>query len=223
MLGCGFKETSQTVSPVSEAPGSNVKTLTLAVYENGIRKTLAGAMGTFQLVCPTGRRAYMEFTFTGVWQPVVDTAILAPTYPTDLPIRYASAVSTYNSVALCVESVTFDVGNNVVLKECASTAAGFDYAIVTDRSPTITCNPESTLVATQDRFGGWLAATEAEFSITLDAVSNATIEVSAPKAQITNLQEGDRNGIQTDDITFMCNKNGATNNQELQFDFSEAD
>ena len=118
--------------------------------------------------------------------------------------------------------MTFDAGNNVVLKECASTAAGFDYAIVTDRTPTITCNPESTLVATQDRFGAWLAATEAEFSITLDAVSNATIEVSAPKAQIINLQEGDRNMVQIDDITFQCNKNGATANQELQFTFTEA-
>lgn len=222
MLGCGWKEASQVLNPVSEAPGSNVKTLTLAVYENGLKKTLAGAMGTFRLVCPTGRRAFLEFTFTGVWQPVTDTAIVSPTYPTDTPIRYASAVSTFNSVNLCVESVTFDAGNNVVLKECASTAAGFDYAIVTDRTPTITCNPESTLVATQDRFGAWLASTEAEFSITLDAVSDATLEVSAPKAQIINLQEGDRNMVQIDDITFQCNKNGATADQELQFTFTEA-
>lgn len=219
---CGWVETSQVYNPTSETPGSNVKTLTIAVYEDGVIKKLTGAMGTFRIVCPAGRMVFVEWTFTGVWNAPVDGALLAPTYPTDLPIRYANATSTYDSVALCVENVTFDAGNNVILKECPSTASGFDYAVVTSRTPTITANPEATLIATDDPYGSWLSADEAVFTVTLDGPSDSTIEISADKAQITNVQEADRNGIVTDDVTFSCNKNGATADQALQITFSEA-
>lgn len=223
LAGCGWVNSAGTVTPRSEAPGSNVKTLTIGGYVDGLKKVIAGAVGTFKVVCPAGRNAYIEWEFTGVWQAPTDTALIAPTYPTtDLPIRYASATSTYNSVALAVENVTFDAGNEIALLESPATAAGFSYGIITDRYPLITCNPESVLVATQDRFGAWLAATEAEFSVTLDGPSNATLEISAPKAQITNVQEGDRNKVVIDDLEFKCNKNGATADQELSFVFTEA-
>ncbi len=219
---CGWVDSSQTFNPTSEAPGSNVKTLTMGVYEDGLRKQLVGAAGTFQIVCPTGDMVYCDWTFTGVWQPVTDTALLSPTYPNDKPLRYATATTQFNSNNLCVEQITFDAGNTVTLRECAASAAGFDYAVITNRAPTITANPESQLVATRDDYGDWLASTEAEFSVTLDGISTSTIEISAPKAQITNVQEGDREGIQIDDITYSCNKNGATDDQELQIIFTES-
>lgn len=218
---CGWVDSSGTFNPTTEVPGSNVKTLTMALYEDGLKKSIAGAMGTFRVVCPAGKMAFIEWTFTGVWQAVTDSSLLSPTYPTDSPIRYASATSQYNSVDLCVENVTFDAGNTLTPKECASTAAGFDYVLVTNRTPTITCNPEAALVATSDVYGDWLSASEAEFTVLLDGPSTSTLELQALKAQIVNAQEGDRNGIQTDELTFDCNRNGATADQSLQFIFTE--
>ena len=69
---CGWVNSAGTLTPRSEAPGTNVKTLTLGVYEDGVLKTLAGAAGTFVLNCPTGKMAFIEWTFTGVWQDVPD-------------------------------------------------------------------------------------------------------------------------------------------------------
>lgn len=222
LAGCGWVNASGTVTPRSEAPGSNVKTLTIGVYENGMLKTLAGCMGSFRIVCPTGRNVFIEWSFTGVWQAPTDTAIIAPTYPTASAIRYATAPTTWNSVNLAVEQVTFDSGNEVILKESPATAAGFSHAIVTSRRPMISCNPEAVLVATLDVYGAWLAQTEAAFSCTLDTPSNSALVISAPKAQIVNVQESDRGKVQIHDLEFSCNKNGTAADQELSLVFTAA-
>lgn len=218
---CGIVESSQVYTPRSESPGSNVKTGTIGVYEDGMLKSIAGAVGTGRLVMPTGSMCYIDWEFTGVWQPVTDTALISPTYPVATPIRYASATTTYNSVALCNQQVTLDFGNVIKVRECESSAAGYKSAIITDRNPKVTINPESVLVATQDRYGAWLSATESALSIELDGPSDSTITLAGPKAQILNVQEGDREGVQIDDIELQLNKDGANVDQEFSLTFAE--
>ena len=224
---CGWVESSQVYTPRTEAPGDNVKTGTLAVYEDGLKKTLAGAMGTFRFVCPSGRKAYIEWEFQGVWQAVVDATILAgASLPTDTTVRYASATTTFAGTSLCVEQITFDAGNNIIMRECATTDGGYISALITDRYPTITANPEATLVATDNPYGDWLAGTQGALSVALDGPApvstTSTITLSAPKAQIETIAEGDRDMMLIDDITWRCQKNGGTNDQELSITFAES-
>ena len=166
--------------------------------------------------------AFIEWTFQGVWQAPTDTAIIAPTYPTAKPLRFASATCTYNSVDLQCENVTVDAGNEIVMREDPSTAAGFISGIITNRYSRITANPESVLVATQDRFQDWLDADEAALALSLPGPSSSSLAVSAPKAQIVNSQESDRNRLQTDDIEWTCNKNGATQDESLTITITAA-
>jgi hypothetical protein len=211
--------TAGTFFPLSEAPGTNVKTLTIGCYADGKLFSVAGAAGTFNAVFPSGRMAYIDWTFTGKWQPVTNTALIAPTYPTTAPFRYATAGTTFNSVALCLEQVTFDAGNSVILRECAADATGYGSAMVTDRYPKITANPESVAIATRDPHAQLLAGTEAAFELTLLTPGGGSVIVAAPKAQVLNTQDEDRNGLMVDALEFGCNKNGTTNNQELTFAF----
>ncbi len=224
--GCGYVESSQVYTPRSEAPGSNVKTLTMGIFENGLYKLLAGAVGTFKIIAPSGKMAYVEWEFQGVWQPPTDSALIAPTYPTATPIRFASAVCTFASTNLKVEQVTFDANNTIVMRQDPSTDAGFVSALVTDRAPMITANPESELVATDDHYGDLIAGTEAAFALTLDGpapvASTSTIAISAPKAQIVDAQESERDGLQSDDITWDCNKNAANKDQDVSITFTES-
>lgn len=217
---CGWVESTNVFTPRSESIGSNVKTLTIGMYENGVFKSIAGACGTFRIVCPAGRLATIEWTFTGVWQGVSDVSLISPTYPADVPLRFASATCTYDSVAQKVENMTIDAGNNVVMREDPSTSQGYISAVITNRYPKITANPESTLVATDDHYGDWLSNSEAALAVTLNGPSSSSLAISAPKAQIINAQEGDRNGIQIDDIEWACNKNGTNKDQELSLTFT---
>lgn len=219
---CGWVESSQVYTPRSEGPGTNVKTLTMGVYEDGVLKSIAGAVGTAKINLTSGKMGVIEWSFEGVWQPPTDTSLIAPTHPTASPIKFSSATVQLNSVDLCVANVTYDLGNTIVMRECASTEAGFISGIVTDRYPKITADPESVLVATQDRHGIWVANTEYEFETVLDGPTDSTITITAPKSQILNSQEGDREKLQIDQLELGCNKNGATKDESLKITFSEA-
>lgn len=219
---CGWVESTGTFSPATEAPGSNVKTATVAVYGDGTRKILRGAAGTFQIMMTAGQIIMIEWTFTGVWQPVTDVSILAPTYPTIIPLRFASATLTLGGNAIgCVESLNINAGNNVILRECPTNSddSGYAAGLITDRRVTGNMNPESRLVATEDIYGDWLSGTEEALNIALTDGTD-TITINAPKAQKINVQEGERNGLEIDQIEFQCNKSAAAGNDELTIDFS---
>lgn len=219
---CGWVKSGQTYAPLLEDIGSNVKTLTLASYVDGVRKMLAGCMGSFVVTLPTGAPAYIDWTFRGVWQAVTDVALLTPTYPTAKPLRFARGLAELNNVNLCIESATIDSGNTVIMRECPITEAGFITALVTNRLPTGTINPESVLVATQDRWGAFLAGTEWALELDVGGPTNSQIEFNVAKAQILNMPEGEREGLVVDDIEFQANKNGSTANEELLITFTAA-
>lgn len=221
---CGYVDSGSGVfTPRSEAPGSNVKTLTIAEYVDGKRRLLTGCMGNFRFVFPTGRMAYIEWNFQGVWAGETDTAIIAPTYPTDTPIRVASCpAASWDSTPLVFEQCVIESGNDITMREDPMTAAGYKNAIVTARRPRATCNPETYLVIDQDRVGQWIAQGFATFALTLDAVSTATIGFSAPRAQVVNCQQGERNALVTDELEFDFNRNGSVADTDLSITFTAA-
>ena len=221
---CGWVEDTQVFSPITAGPGtSGVKTITIGHYKDGKRSLLSGAMGTFTITCPTGQMAYITFTFTGKYSSnETDTAIIAPTYPTALPLRFAAGAFTFNSVALCTSSATVDAGNSVIMRECvnASDRSGYVSALVTNRAPVITADPESALVATQDRDAIWLTSLPYALSLTLNGVSDSTVVIAAPKAQFENKQQGNRNDMLTDDLTWLATANGSSVDEELTITFN---
>lgn len=221
---CGWVNSTGVFSPKSEAPGSNVKTLTINGYVNGRRQQIRGAAGTFRIVLPAGRLAMIEWTFTGAYVATADATILAPTYPTIVPMRAVAETLTWGSWNPVVESVTVDAGNEVVIRESASQAdgSGIAAAIVTARRPTITVNPEAALVAAADPWGDFIARTSRVFTYEIDNGTDRFV-VGAPVAQVVSLGEGDRNGMLTDEITFQCNKSAAAGNDELTLTFAATD
>jgi hypothetical protein len=217
---CGWVKAGQVFTPRTEVPGTNVKTLTMAIYQDGELKKLSGAAGTFQMVCPTGRTAYFTFDFQGIWVAPEAAAILAPTYPTPLGLRYATSTTTWDSEPLCLENITLDSGNTVILKECAANVSGYDYALVTNRVVTVTGNPEAISSGDYDRFAKHLSNSEASLTWNLDGPTNSVLTITAPKAQIVDIKEGDRNGLVVDDITWQCNRNGSNIDQEISMTFT---
>lgn len=214
---CGWVDTAGVFSPRTEAPGANVKTVTIGCFADGKLFRIAGAMGTWQAVFPNGRMPYIDWTFTGKWVTLSNTAIIAPTYPTVSPLRYATATTTYGAVALCVESVTLDVGNTVIMRECTADATGFGTALVTDRFPKITANPEAVAIGTRDPHAQLIAGTRDEFTLSIPAGGGNFIML-APAAQVIDTQDGDRNGLMTDELEFACVRS-TTNDTELSFEF----
>ena len=217
---CGWVNNSGVFTPRTEAPGTNVKTITLGVYIDGVRKLLRGCVGTFRLACPSGKNGVFEFDFMGIWDGVTDQTILAPTYPTTKGLRFASSTTTWNSVALQVENMTLDSGNTMILREDSSNVSGFLAGLVTNRVVKITGNPEAKTVATQDRYGKLLDMSEHALTFDLDGPTNSKITIAAPKAQIISISEADRENMVVDEIEWGCNRNGSNVDQETSITFT---
>lgn len=223
---CGYVNTGGLFSPVTQGPGGagGVKTITIGHYIDGKLKQLVGAMGTFVINLETGKTASVTFTFTGKYTTnETDVAIIAPTYPTTLPLRFANGTTTFDGVALCLATASVDVGNAVVMRECVESGnrTGYKSAIVTDRAPVITANPESVLVATQDLDNLWLTSDTGVLAFTLNGTGNSTVVINAPAAQIENKQQADRNDIAADDLTWLATS-GSGADTELTIDFNAA-
>jgi len=218
---CGWTAAGGVFSPKSETPGSNVKTLTIGAFIDGNRMLMRGCAGTFSITFETGKIAVINWTFTGVFSGQSAVALLAPTYPTALPLRVGNATFTLGSWSPCFQSMTIDAGNTVALRECATNtdSSGYAAAIITNRLPTGSINPEAELDGTKDNYVIWTSTTEEALAFSIE---NATdkFAVAAPKLQRTNVQMGDRNGMLTDEITFQLNKSAAAGNDELTFTFS---
>lgn len=211
----GFVETSTVFSPVSQPPGSGgVKTITLGAYVDGVFKSICGAMGNAVFNFVAGRVVTIDWTFMGVWVPPTDVAILAPSYPSETPLRFASSGLTVGSYAYKPATMSIDLGNQVVMREDSATASGYISALITGRKITGKFDPESVLVATKDNYGIWLANTEQALAMTLGSTGNA-VAFAAPKLQFTNIQESDRNGIQTDSIDFQLNRSASGGDDDL--------
>lgn len=219
---CGWVKSSQTYTPRSEAPGSNVKTLTFSHYIDGKLRKAVGCMGTFKVTLPSGKMGYIEWDFLGSWVSEIDSALITPTYPTDTSYKFASGVCQWNDVNLYTSTVTIDAGNTVVLREDPSAASGYIAAIVTNRYPKVTLDPEAKTVATQDRIGAMLGNTQYALELHCGGVGNSKLQFDAPKAQITKVGYGDRDRRVIDQLEMACGKNGSTHDQCLSITFTAA-
>lgn len=220
---CGWVNSAGVFTPKTAPPGTaaGVKTLTMAVYEDGKRKIISGAMGSFVIELVSGKIAKINWTFTGKAEAETDLTLLAPTYPTTKASRFAGGYFQHNNVSYCPLNVTVNSGNTVSPLECPTTTNGFKNFYVGNRKPMITCDPLEELIATVDRQTIWTGMTEYEVDIQIPGEAG-TIEITAPKAQIVNRQEGDRAGLQSDQLEFQCNRNGATHDEELSINFTAA-
>ena len=225
---CGFVATGTAFNPVTAGPGTtseDPRTLTIGQFHDGKLRQLSGAMGNAVFTFPTGMPAFVTFTFTGKYSiNETDETLITPTYPTDESLRFADGSIAWASANLCTSSATIDLGNQVIMRECAEAAnrTGFKSAIITNRQPLITADPEAVLVATQNRDSQWLEMTTGALAVTLNGAGNSTLVFNAPAAQLENKQQGNRNDMITDDLTWLATKD--TNpDRELAITFTHLD
>ena len=207
--------------PPFEGTGTDfgVRTLTIAVNEQGRQKLLRGCMGNAVFMHPTGKDCYVDFSFQGAWAGVTDQPIPTPSYPPQLPLRWANSSLFVGGATPCVQEFKVDLGNNVVLRPCqtATDASGYRGGIITDRNIGGTLDPEAELVANDDVYGDWINSRTRLFTASY-ADDNDRVNIGMPNFQIINLGEGDRSGIRTDPLTYEA-KRQAVGDDEFFIEF----
>lgn len=187
-----------------EAEGSTQQTLTIGYYTNGLFEYIYGAMGTLVMTFDAAKKVRFEWIFKGIYGGKTDVAILDPTYPADVPMRFVASSLAVGDWNPQVAQFKIDLGNEIYVREDSSTASGFSSAVIGTRRIKGTMNPEAALVATKDTQGDWLGMVEAALSFN---ISNPTSSAAfaASKLQIVNIKRGNRSRLLTDEIDFVIN------------------
>lgn len=200
---CGLKNTAETYQVHSTI--ANDKTLSIDVYEDGVKKGLAGAMGNVRFEGESGKRLFGIFTFRGIWQAPVDAGLPAFAPSAETPPLLAGGTFTVATDTFKIGSFALDMGNVVIPRLDVNAAAGVDHFEISDYDPVVSIDPEADLIANHDFFGKWLAGTEGALSLILGSGAGKAITFTVPKVQYRELKEGDREGLQIYDLTGQCN------------------
>lgn len=193
----GFTISSLTATAVGSASTS---TATVAYYLDGKRHQLVGAVvSSLQIDFERGNPIYMAVEYVGKYAAITDTALLTPTYPSDLPLRLAGGALTFAAAAMPAFSGNIRIENAFAMRPSPSDATGYLHAQITRQTITAELTVESALEATRDDFAEWLASTTGSLVLS-DGASFAT---TIPGMQRTNVQPGDSEGIANLTIPFL--------------------
>lgn len=214
LRSCGFKETivaltsvTYTMAPQTTTPPS----VTMELRRDGKISRIWGARGTVKFKGMVGEAAVWSFTYTGADWEEVDGALMAGvTYTAIQELMFQEIALTLDGSGtnLNLSSVDIDQGGKVTLRQSMSTASGYLSAMITDRNPTLSFDPEAVLAADIDFMGIWRAGTTVAFSSgAMGTGAGKVCTITAPKLQYQGISQADRDSLSTLAITGKLCKN----------------
>ena len=211
LQGCGVKQNA-LVYTLPTTSVADQKTLTLTVYEDGLKKQLFGSMGTCTIEGSTGERVFLNFEFQGCYDAsawVTDANMATADAGAALPMIFRGGIFTIATTPKRIGRMTLDLGAQVVQTADLNAESGIAFYQITECDPAISIDPEVQLVATDVHYDDWLAMTENAAKIQFsDGLTTVTIDIT--KMQYKDITTGDRNGIFVHEINAQCNNTEAT-------------
>lgn len=213
LLGCGFTFASSTYKPSSNA--ADHKTLSIAVALGSFGTSASecvifkakGCAGTVTFEGKVGQPLIARFTFTGVFEGVADGTLEVPTQEVGIPSIFQGVSATWGgSSSRVISTINVDLGNSIVLRESVNSTSGLLHAVITDRRPTGSIDPDLELVATEDFYGSLRNNDPKSLTFAVTTVvpssSNRTQTFTLANVRVTNVNDANRNGIQVAGIDF---------------------
>lgn len=216
LQACGFVLSGSTIQPTSN--GDEQKTVSIQValgaFGSGSNEavlfTAKGCAGTVTFEGRVGQPLLARFTFTGVYAGVTTGTLRVPTQETGIPGIFQGVSATWGGASRVLSTINLDVGNSVVLRESVNASSGLLHAVITDRRPTGSIDPDLELVATEDFYGqlqnnttkalAFVVNTTNATSISGDTTRDLTFTLG--DCRVTNVNDANRNGIQVAGIDF---------------------
>ena len=227
LQACAFGETIVASTSVTYAPVSeSIKSATVEMREvddDGTAKIfqLVGARGTVVFTAVKGQPVMATFTFTGRYIEPTEGSMLTTPAPTPNPIPFLNASVSFQAVGtLKVQNVEIDMANTVALRNDANQVSGNFSALITGRVPTGTLDPEMEENAT---FNPWKKLTDGDegvLSYALTGSAGNITTVNAPKVQLTNVEQGDRDAITITPLSFVLNQSVDIGDDEISIAFT---
>jgi hypothetical protein len=198
LQACGLSETVAAGTSVTYAPvSSNFSSVTIHYNIDGVRHRVTGCRGTFVLNANVGEIPTIDFTFTGIYNAPEDSALPSVTYADQVPPLIFKNGNTDSfellSFSGCLQSVTFDVGNNLVYRDLIGCTK---EVLITDRASTGTVVIEMIPIADKDYFAAALTDQSlGNLTFQHGTTAGNIIDFSSTKVDIGDLSYSDQDGI----------------------------
>ena len=206
-------------------------TLAITLYEDGNRIRIAGCRGNCVFTMTTGNRGLFNFTFQGGISAVATAAAFAPAVgPEAQPNMFLNGSVTLSSATYAggsanqqinalISEASIDFGASVVLPPDVNQASGIKRALITDREPTISMDPEAVTEDVFDLIQRNIDSQNLRFSAEwgINATEDGNgMAVHAPAVSYDS-NAGDRDGSQTFDIEGLLTSVDGARGDELVF------
>ncbi len=228
LRGCGLGETidsgvSVTYAPISQSVPS-VSIALLEVYTDGTVKVhlVTGARGNVVFEGVKGIPTLARFEMTGrYFKPTeVGVALATPALGPVPPAMLNAAMTFQGAGALKLSACTIDMGNVASLQNDPNQEHGNFSALLSDRRMNGSIDPQQEKIAVIDFFANLEDNVEGVLSYVLGSVPGNIATFTTPKAQITNLTPGDREGIRTEALDLQFNRNTDGGDDEFSLVFT---
>lgn len=192
-------DAGREIKPIS----SSVPSLTMGLYEDGVRKLLKGSRGTVKFSFKIGEPAMLDFSFKGVEAGVSDTALLTGlSFDQTVPPVLLNAVMSCDGVSLNIGELEMDVSNTLATKDKIDDSRGVLSYMITGRDMQGSFNPEMVAVASHDFFGKWFSNTPMVLDMSYGDTAGNKFRIYAPSIIYSKVEDGDRDGIQLAQTSF---------------------
>lgn len=235
LKACGFAFNSGTGAYTLTTDLSAIPTLTVLCWKgsdgssNAIRSGMRGAAGSCRIEGRVGEPLMLSFTLYGVHDPSDSDLITKTdglntiTHETAIPGTFQNASTvTWGGTAIRLGSFAIDFGQTVVERQNVASSSGVEHFVVTDRNVVVTLDPEVPITSSINWRNLAHVGTEAAIALThvqpatsSPSLASRSFAFSIPKAQITAISEGDRNGIATFGVTAAANLSSEPGDDEF--------
>jgi len=199
LRACGMSETTSAGVSVTYAPVSGAfESVTNYFNQDGVLHKMTGSRGSWSLAFSAQGIPTLKFSFQGLYSPVVDatppTGVVFTAWQTPLVVNNANTtgLTLQGFAGLVLSDLSVDIANTVTFR---SLVGGAEQVMVTDRKPAGSITFEATTVAQKDWWTAARNAATGPLSITHGTVAGNKVKVDAPKAQITQPNYTDKDGV----------------------------
>ncbi len=212
---CGFAPTTEATIQVLYEPkdpttASPFESITIAVWEDGIKNVLTGCRGNFAITSDMGQRGKIDWTFEAMDFTHIDEDPPEGIYSSVVPPVCLNQNFSVESYAAIIPSLAINVNNTISRAPSVNVSGGYARVDITNRAVTGSIAPEAVTLVTHPFYTKWAAGTKSGLAITIGSVAGNIIKISAPRVHYTGLSLGDRAGIIAMTLPFVCAEMVAT-------------
>lgn len=217
LTACGISETIVGGTSVTYKPSSAVathKSVTFYIHQDGVRVIITGARGKPAFIHNLGESGKITLEFIGHFVSRTAVALPSPTYTAIVPVPLIAIPFLIDSYAAVITKMAWDMGNMIAKPGSIAAADGFAEIRITDRMVSGSIDPEQVLPATYDFVTKWNSGA----SVVLDsglcgAVAGNKWKVTMPAVTSTDVGNGDREGLLTNDLKFRALETAALDDE----------